>query len=148
MTRLLLFLPALMLGGCGTTASGSFTADGVATPPPAHVLGTVSLTAAGGTVSTKPKFVGTERGRARFSAQFRGDAMQRRITSLVKSDNSGPGVFAAVISVGCDVPSGADILYGRGGTYEVVAKEVASPKAECLAAVTTVAVVELPTSSN
>ncbi len=49
-------------------------------------------------------------------------------------------VMAAVVAVGCDVPPGAEFGFSSDGAY-VEARRVADPLPECLAAVTTVALV-------
>jgi hypothetical protein len=148
MTRLVLLLPALLLAACGSSTSsggdqGSPQAGGSAPHP--ELLAVVSMTGANGHVSAKPQDLTPAAALARFSQDFRGDALRNRIRSVLQKQTvpSDMYVAGAVISVGCDVPPGADVV-DTGHGYEVVAKEVASPRPECLASVTSVAIVALP----
>jgi hypothetical protein len=55
-------------------------------------------------------------------------------------------VFGAVIAVGCDRPPGADVVVDGSGRVQILPHEVASPLEECLVAVTTVAIADVPGS--
>ncbi|MGI8522191.1 MAG: hypothetical protein ACR2K3_02615 [Nocardioides sp.] len=150
MTRLLLILPALALTACGTSTSSAGGAGQPDSPhaPSPKVLAVVSMTGANGQVSVKPQALTPASNLARFTKDFRGEALGNQIRSVLQKQPPPTGMYAAgaVIAVGCDVPPGADVVE-TGSGYEVVAKEVASPKPECLAPVTSVAVVALPESS-
>lgn len=143
MTRLLLLLLVLVLSGCGTARHQSSN-DGVVQPPP-KVLDLVSMTGANGTVSVEPAPLTPARDLARFTSDFRGDALRHQIQAVLDKRSVSDAMYAAgaVIAVGCDVPPGADVVTTNSG-YQVVPKEVASPREECLAPVTTVAIVALP----
>ena len=59
------------------------------------------------------------------------------------SPPDGRVLLGAVVAVGCDVPPGVRVE-GAGSDLRILAKPVPSPLQECLAPVTTVAVVSVP----
>lgn len=112
----------------------------VAGGPHIELLGLVHQTAAGGRVAETLTPIGTPRALDDYVARFRGTTLADDIRAMAE-DYAGPGVVsAAVIAVGCDVPPGAEFGVNSDGAY-VEARRVADPLPECLAAVTTVALV-------
>jgi hypothetical protein len=147
----LLATGALMAtAGCGSTSSS--TASGPDSPAPgpihgAHVLPLISLTGAGGTVSRSATLLDSRAHIRAFTAQFRLHALAARVDAAVRqAAASGHLVFGAVVAVGCDPPPGAAVSLDANGDVQIIAKEVASPLEECIAAVTTVAVASVPGS--
>jgi hypothetical protein len=136
----LLLLPALLLG-CGEEESS---------PEPEaaldyDVLAIVSETAAGGTVSsTLTPLPGPDELTA-FVEQFDNGGFSDEVTTAVQRHEPREGyvVSAAVIAIGCDVPPGVSVADAEEG-YAVRASKVTDPLKECLAPVTSVAVVEVP----
>ena len=165
-----LLLPAVILagvlGGCGGDDSAADVAD-EASPPPSssptptptptptetpspteesgdadwRLVEIVHATAAGGETSAKPVPVGDEAERAAFTAQFRRPELGEQIDRVVSGHTARPGMtlVATVIAIGCDVPPG--VTYADG---LVTPKKVAEPLQECFAAVTSVAILEIP----
>jgi hypothetical protein len=146
---------------CGDTSSSSVATDpsrGPAsdpaghpswTPGPiadAHVLPLISMTAAGGKEARVATPLDSEAQIARFAAQFRMPAMRHRIRAAIGDglQSSDHDIVGQVVAVGCDRPPGVDVVANADGQLELVPHEVASPLQECLAAVTTVAIAELP----
>ena len=153
----------VITAACGSTSSSSVATDpsrgpasdpaGNPTWPPgpipdAHVLPLISMTAAGGKATPVATPLDTEAQVARFTAQFRMPAIRHRIRAAVAgSSTSGDrALVGQVVAVGCDRPPGVDVVANADGRVELVPHEVASPLQECLAAVTTVAIAELPSS--
>ena len=134
--------------GCGSTTSS--TAAGPDSPSAgpitgAKVLPLISLTGAGGQVSTTATLLDTPAHIKAFSQQFRASVLEGRITAAVeKAKQSGYLVFGAVVAVGCDRPPGADVVLDPNGDVQITGHEVASPLPECLAPVTTVAIATVP----
>ena len=81
---------------------------------------------------------------AAFSAQFTRGGLQEAILTAVLTNEPAPGneLVAAVVSIGCDVPTA--VTYDAG---KVRAMKVANPIPECFAAVTSVAILEVPADS-
>ncbi len=138
----------VMTAGCGSSTSS--TADGPDGPSAgpvkgAEVLPLISLTGAGGQVSTAATLLDTRAHVREFSQQFRGSVLLGRImASVEQAKQSGYLVFGAVVAVGCDRPPGADVSLDANGDVRIVARAVASPLPECLAPVTTVAIATVP----
>ncbi len=138
----------MITAACGSGTSS--TAQGPDSPSPgpvtgAEVLPLISLTGAGGQVSTAATLLDTRAHVREFSQQFRAGALYGRIlASVEQAEKSGYLVFGAVVAVGCDRPPGADVMLDANGDVQIVAHEVASPLPECLAPVTTVAIATVP----
>ncbi len=98
-------------------------------------------TAAGGSFSTEVTPVSDPDDLSTYLDQFGSEALAQKVTDAVDEAEPGPGqvVGAAVVSVGCDVPT--EVTYVDG---VIRAKKVPNPLPECFAPVTTVAVVEIP----
>ena len=110
------------------------------------MLPLISLTAAGGQASALATPLDTADQVAAFARQFRSDAVQGRIRKAIGHEASAPdrAIVGAVVAVGCDRPPGVDVIADDQGRVQLVPHEVASPLEECLAPVTTVAIVVLP----
>ena len=134
--------------GCGSATSS--TAQGPDSPSAgpvtgAEVLPLISLTGAGGQVSTAATLLDTRAHVREFSQQFRAGILFGRImASVEQAKKSGYLVYGAVVAVGCDRPPGADVSLDASGDVQIFAREVTSPLPECLAPVTTVAIATVP----
>lgn len=110
----------------------------------AHVLPLISMTGGGGRRTTSALPLDTPAEIAAFVRQF-GPPMGHRVRSAIAAAPTGGKVLVGqVIAIGCDRPPGADVVVGTDGQVRLVARDVASPLPECLAAVTTVALASLP----
>jgi hypothetical protein len=140
---------AALLAGCGSQTSSTAVGPGSAPDPNSPVdftsLGLVSQTGGGGQVSPVASPLDTPADVRAFVAQFRAPAVATKIRHLLAAADrpSGTHVVGAVVAVGCDVPPGVDVTHGTD-QVQIIPKEVASPLPECLAPVTTVAVVAVP----
>ena len=124
----------------GTTASPCVDSAGDCYEPPVLVSGT----AGGGEVATEGTELADHDDVAAYVAQF-DDAFAADVTEAAASVQvpQGSTLVAAVVSVGCDVPPGADVER-VAGDIEITAQEVPSPMKECFAPVTTVALAAVP----
>ena len=144
-------LAGLLLSGCGSQTSSTAGGGASSTDPnssvPSTTLGLVSQTGGGGQVSPVAIPLGTDAQVAAFVSQFRAPAMANKVRHVLATADvpSGSKVVGAVVAVGCDVPPGVDVTHGTT-QVQVIAQEVASPLPECLAPVTTVAIVAVPAS--
>jgi hypothetical protein len=135
-------LAAALVGcGSGTAPTGGQASEG----PDVVVVALVSQTAGGGRVSAKPARLDRPAAVTRFTGQFRGDALRSKVAGAVRraSPQDGRVLLGAVVAIGCDVPPGVRVE-GAGSDLRILAKPVPSPLQECLAPVTTVAVVSVP----
>ncbi len=154
MRRLLgiLLLTTLLLAGCGddgdeaddpapSTPGSSEPSETTLPSDDWRLVEIVDETAAGGEVSARTTPIGDESAVASFSAQFARGGLQESILTVVRTNEPAPGneLVAAVVSIGCDVPTG--VTYDNG---KVRALKVANPTPECFAAVTSVAILEVP----
>ena len=144
---------AVAVTGCGSdagtatdpaspsTASSSPTAGG----PDFDEVALVSQTAAGGRVSPRPVPLDGAAAVSAFTDQFRSPGLGRQVAKAVRRADVPPGraLLGAVVAVGCDVPPGVRVEDSGAGP-EITALPVGSPKQECFAPVTTVAVVSVP----
>jgi hypothetical protein len=165
MKRLLgpVLLVALVLAGCGDAASDTASdpapstgtpTDSASTSPPtvdpssgveAQTVAILSQTAAGGRVDLNAVPLADEAARQEFAAQFNRPGMEHKIARAVAAATVPEGftLMGAVVSIGCDVPPGVTVTQGPDG-WVVQPEPVASPRKECFAAVTTVALVAVP----
>jgi hypothetical protein len=136
--------------GCGSATSSTTAGPDSPSPGPAtgaHVYPLISMTGGGGRVSRVASELDTPAQVQAFTSQFRVPAVTHQImATLKKAEPSGHLLFGAVIAIGCDRPPGADVVLDGSGRVQIVPHEVASPLPECLAAVTTVAIVSVPGS--
>ena len=153
-------LAAGLAAGCGQDAASdrsaptASTSGGSTSPSPSTgpvdgtVVAMISQTAAGGRVDPHATVLDSSAAVARFAGRFRGGLLQGRIQqALAKADLGADRVpVAAVVALGCDVPKHVDVQRTADG-LQVTAQPVASPLPECLAPVTTVAVVAVPSDA-
>lgn len=167
----LLLLP-LLLAGCGEEGTGSATDDptssasstpaptSTTTPTPtdeppatepagdgATVLGLVHETNAGGSVSDQLTPIDGD-GLLDFLTQLDSSSLSEQVMTIAEDNppTDGHRLMAAVVAIGCDVPPGVTVTaaFDDSGTWAVVPDKVTAPLQECLAPVTTVAVVDVP----
>ena len=111
----------------------------------AQMLPLVSMTGGGGHRGARAEPLDTAAEVASFLRQFGSPPMRDRVRSAIAAaPHDGTDLVGQVIAVGCDRPPGADVVVGTDGQVRIVARAVASPLQECLAAVTTVALAVLP----
>lgn len=134
MRPLLLGALAALLAACG--GSGSAGEPTPPTPPPALL----HATAAGGTVDLTTVPVGTEAQLKAFTAQFRNERFRQQIETLARTAAGSAKVYAAVVALGCDVPPGVEVDDSVVPPV-LTPHDVTEPLQECLAPVTTVAIV-------
>ncbi len=138
--------------GCGSATSSSTVSASSGPDKPsagpiagATVLPLISQTAGGGQVSTTASLLGTRAQVAAFTEQFRVPGLAHRVSAAAAdAATSGYPVYGAVVALGCDVPPGAVVSLDANGDVQLTAEEVASPRPECLAPVTTVALATVP----
>jgi len=161
----LLLAPLLVLTACaGDDASdvasdpaGSTSSPATATPSDSPTVtptaGTVefdeiailSQTAAGGQTSTTAVDLGKQAQLDAFVNQFEFPAFGQKIARKVAATTvpEGQVLIGAVVSIGCDVPPGVEVS-GEPGSWIITPLKVADPLPECLAPVTSVAIVAVP----
>ncbi len=136
-----LLVPALLLvaGGCGSDEGVTAVGD-----PAAPEVTVVSGTAAGGEVADRVTALDDEAAIAAYADRFRGPLAGNVERAAQAVDvPAGTRLVAAVVAVGCDVPPGVDVA-GRGEDATFVPEQVRSPRRECFAPVTTVALAAVP----
>lgn len=163
----LLLLP-LLLAGCGEEGAGSATDDATSTPSAssaptttaptdggaddgtddgATVLGLVHETNAGGTVSDTLTPIDGD-GLLDFLTQLDSSSLSEQVMTIAEDNPPADGhrLMAAVVALGCDVPPGVTVTGAPddSGTWTVTPDKVTAPLQECLAPVTTIAVVDVP----
>ena len=162
-------LPALLLAGvlagCGddepvTNDPGPTSAPPTDTPStdtPStgdavdfEVVELITETAAGGTVDAGAAAVplGDDTAVQEFTAQFTSEAMTTRVQEAVDKAAVSDEMllYGAVVAVGCDSPGDVSVTTGDQGPV-ITADKVPSPKPECFAPMTTVALVLVPASA-
>ena len=148
-------LSAATLTGCGSDTGGSNGAGSTAstaTAPASPTAGPVDFTQvalvssvnAGGRVSPRATALDDAAAVAAFSEQFRSDAMAVRLRQEVAAADvpTGRTLVGAVVAIGCDVPPGVSVQR-LGDGLAITPQEVTDPLPECLAPVTTVALVSV-----
>jgi hypothetical protein len=105
----------------------------------------MSQTAAGGQVSMTAVELGKQAQMDAFVNQFQfrpfGNKIARKVAATTVPE--GEVLLGAVVSIGCDVPPGVEVS-GEPGSWIITPLRVADPLQECLAPVTTVAIVAVP----
>jgi hypothetical protein len=150
---LLVTAALVVTAGCGSTTSSPAAGDPSASDPNGTIdytkIALISVTGGGGQVSPVASPLVTQAQISSFVRQFRVTTMAQRVRQAVANAEvpNGSNVYGAVIAVGCDRPPGFDVTRGNGQP-QIVAREVASPLPECLAAVTTVAIVAVPAAAS
>lgn len=150
-------LSMLLLSGCGSGADVQDPADATGTsagspsdeqsdgdaegPVDYEVVALLDETAAGGRTSPMLTSVEGPEELDAFTAQFRGEAFEAEIRAAADTSYDGQ-LWAAVVSLGCDVPPEVFVEEGEAG-YLITPAGVVDPLPECLAAVTTVALVAI-----
>jgi hypothetical protein len=157
-------LPALLLvgvlAGCGDDEPGADQPGPTSTPPTDapttgdavdfEVVEMITETAAGGTVDAGAAAVplGDDTAVQEFTAQFTSEAMTTRVQDAVDKAAVSDDMllYGAVVAVGCDSPGDVSVTAGDQGLV-ITADKVPSPKPECFAPMTTVALVLVPASA-
>ncbi len=151
MKRLLgsLFLVAALAApvACGGASDDSVTDPATASSAPdaAEVVAIVGGSAAGGDVARSITILDSAQAVRRYLRQFRSTAFAGDVQDALDAHPPAAGrvLGAAVIDVSCDIAPSATVAE-NGGTYVVTPGKVPDPHPECVAAVTSVAVVDLP----
>ena len=149
-TSLALACVGVLLAGCGTGSSSPRATDGSTSPSPsgsaqgATTIAVLSQTAGGGQVDLHARPLDTPDQVRAFTQPLMQRGLGSRIRkALAKADvPDGAHVYGAIVSIGCDVPPGVSVVRTDEGV-QIVPHEVASPRPECLAPVTTVGLVAL-----
>jgi predicted small secreted protein len=156
-TALLVTLLATSLAGCGadtdSTAGDPPSSTSTAGDPSSSPtdgggdfteVALVSQTGAGGDVTNEGTELGDAAAVAAFSKQFSDETLGRKLASAVAGADvpSDQTLVGAVVSIGCDVPPGVSVQ-ASGGAVVITPLKVTSPKPECFAPVTTVALVSV-----
>jgi hypothetical protein len=108
----------------------------------------LSLTGGGGTVAYRATILDDRAAVNRFAAQFRSPALGNQLKAAIREADvpADQVLAAAVVSIGCDVPPGVVVQRLEDG-LAIVPMEVANPLPECLAPVTTTALVSVGESA-
>lgn len=126
------------------------TESGSASTPAPETTRILSETAAGGTTSTAGVELVDDAAVTLFTEQFTSSRLSDKVRRAVASTDvaAGQRLYGAVIAVGCDVPKEVVVSLngssGSGGSgVEITAIKVSTPRLECFAPVTSVALVLL-----
>jgi hypothetical protein len=108
----------------------------------------LSVTAAGGEVEHRATVLDDAAAVNGFAAQFDNGEMSDQLTTAVREADVAEGqeLAAAVVSIGCDVPPGVTVKKLEPGVA-ILPLKVKAPLKECLAPVTTVALVAVDESA-
>ena len=144
-------LGALVLVAALTGCSGDSddTAEDRATRSPVsgdpEVVAIVGGVAAAGDASRTVTVLDSDRALDQYLEQFRSPEFAADVRAAVETNPPADGrvLGAAVLEVSCDIPPSATVTE-QDGQYVVTPGKVVSPHPECYAAVTSVAVVDLP----
>lgn len=134
----------LGLAGCGDDDPSR---GDVQTDPPEPTVTQVDLltgTAAGGSVTSTPTMLPDDQAVLDYAAQFRNDTLGGDIVAAADTAEvpDGQQLAAAVVAVGCEVPTDVEGSYDSG-SVQVVATLPPSDK-KCLAPITSVALMLVP----
>jgi len=138
----LTLLSALVLAGCGDDRSAGEADTEPRGPIDHELVEMVTETAVGGMVSPGAVPLADANAVHNFSAQFEDDRMETRLLQLV-DDLDVPddkATYAAVVALGCDLPSDVAVTSTDTGIVIQAKKSITKP-VECLAPMTSVAVV-------
>jgi hypothetical protein len=136
-----------LLSGCGDGSSdgtGSTVSAGGPSEPAAVRATLVHATAGKGAVSDRVSVLEDAAAVQQYAAGF-SPVLAARIMRAARSLTvpAGQVLVAGVVAVGCDVPPGARAS-GSGAEVTLTAAPVPSPRPECFAPVTTVALAVVP----
>jgi hypothetical protein len=108
----------------------------------------ITVTAAGGTVSTVGVPMADAAAAEEFLAQFTSPELIEQVRNAVAGTDvpDGRALYAAVVAVGCDSPDRVAVV-DSGDGLAISALKVKSPTPECLAPMTTVALVLVPSDA-
>jgi len=147
-------LAVLLISGCGGDAPsdtapdptyGPSTSTAPSTGPVDFTLvALVSETAIGGEVAEQATQLSSD-SLSDFTDQFSNDRMEAALSEEVAdaAPSGGEELIGAVVSIGCDVPPGVAVE-ATGTGWTITPMKVKNPLQECLAAITTVALVTVP----
>ena len=144
-----LFLVAALAAPVACGDKSDDRADDPATtssaPDAAEVVAIVGGSAAGGDVARSITILDSDQAVRRYLRQFRSPAFAADLQDALDAHPPAAGrvLGAAVMEVSCDIPPSATVAE-VDGRYVVTPGKVPSPHPECVAAVTSVAVVDLP----
>ncbi len=151
---LLVALPASALGACSDDDSGAVAKDpgSTSTSAPGEspseepvgytLVDTITVTAAGGTVSEAGVPLTDDAAVQEFLSQFTSDDLLQQVQGAIAGATvtEGQVLYGAVIAVGCDAPDQV-VVDGHDAEVTITAVKVPSPLPECFAPMTTVALV-------
>lgn len=135
-------LGALLLAGCGDETAGGEADDEPRGEIPFDLVEMISESAVGGMVAPGAIALSDASAVQQFSTQFEDDRMSTRLAQVV-ADLEVPedkAAYAAVVGIGCDVPTDVTVTSTDTGIVIVGVKPTTKP-VECFAAVTSVAIV-------
>jgi hypothetical protein len=141
--RLGLLLALPLLAACGA-AHGAASTTGGSHDIGYRVLDLISSPNGGGVPSTSLTWLSDDDASSEFAAQFNPD-LEAKLHEALAAPDVAPGgaLFAAVVAVGCDVPTAVTAQNGLEGPM-VSAAPVPTPKAGCAVPITTVAIISGP----
>jgi len=128
----------------GPTSSDNGTAGGAVD---FELVDTITVTSAGGELSDTAVPLSGEAAVQSFVAQFTAGDLADQVENAVAQTDVPPGqqLYGAVVAIGCDAPD--QVTVARSGSDVVITPvQVPSPKSECFAPMTTVALVLVPTA--
>jgi hypothetical protein len=136
--------PAASPAASPSQSSSDSTSDGAGDFTEVALL---RLTGGGGRVGHRATVLDDPAAVDRFAAQFRSEALGNQLAAAIREADvpEGRTLAAAVVSIGCDVPPGVTVEKLEDG-LAILPLKVPSPLPECLAAVTTVALVAVDDS--
>jgi hypothetical protein len=164
--RLGTFAPVLLLvatlGACGGDDSGAARDPGSTSPTtsPAssdtgtgdgtvefELVDTITATAAGGQLSETAVPLSDDAAVQSFVAQFTAGDLADQVENAVAQTDvpAGQELYGAVVAIGCDAPDQVAVTMS-GSDVVITPLKVPSPKSECFAPMTTVALVLVPTA--
>ena len=142
----------LVLVGCGDDSSSTVGDDPTPSPTfsdPAPTepitVAIVSETAAGGEVDQNAVAWDDEASRGAFLQQFKRGSLHEKITAAIGAATIPDGytVWAAVVAIGCDVPTGVEAS-PNGDGWVMDPQMPRQTMQECFAPMTSVALVAVP----
>ncbi len=130
----------------GGVTAGSPGAEPSLPPARPRLVDLVSITAAGGEVTSRPTPVGSPAARRDYLADLGSRARAPLHRAVIAVDApAGTEVTATVVAVGCDTPTDVEVTRTADG-YLIEAAPMKPSGVQCFAPVTTIAVVVLPTA--